>query len=813
MRVKVHFYAAVAGLLPWASAFAAEGPSESVASGMADRANFSFERLVGPETAYFEGFKVKRQSWAELVGRPDWPADWVVRMVGETAGRRTLRFPKPDEVAGAAAAFSVVDAENPLTGRVLQITGDPGDATLIMGEEAIPLIDLRNFLKADRLEFVVRGRVRTDDATGEVKLGLEFTQHSEPIHGVRGSDFVKAPSGSPDWQTIELKSTVQRDVGRWARIAISAKGNTGTVWFDDLSLTVNGRDLFELLAEVREWRDGTTRTARLQASGPDAVVWSEDPGQKVLGWSEPPAGEATPGIRLTAARGEFESVQIAIKPLVDLKGLTVEFSNLEGPRPWYYFGAPVIPANQLEAREVVLVNRAFRWDFIDPTGQLPDPLAGRDSYDFKAGASRALWITLEVPRETSAGEYRGTIKLGGPLDLTIPLTVLVRNFALPELTSFNLNAEIKPRTIALYDKRPWLESMKDYLPDLAAHRARSTNFEIFPIPVITDGKVSLDPASTAESDATIDYALSLGFHTFTTSKSPFYLGGAAEKNLQVAIWKDTPWAAQKYDAGIARTSPDFQTLYGDFLQVAADHYRAKGTIDHILQYIYDEPFLWKNREEQIGALNEIYAKSREVGFRNFLTTEPSPEYPNIDVWCPLFYGALSHLPENRKVQKEGQEVMWYHNEFYTINRTALNARLVGWFTWRYDFDGYLIWSMNYWAEGNPWDQVRLDGDGYLIYPNPAGEGKPFSSIRWELFREGIEDYDYFVLLKERAEAVLSDDGAPAERKQLARESLALFDEIPKLIPEDATTLNTNRNPADYADLRERMGDAIESLQP
>ena len=156
-------------------------------------------------------------------------------------------------------------------------------------------------------------------------------------------------------------------------------------------------------------------------------------------------------------------------------------------------------------------------------------------------------------------------------------------------------------------------------------------------------------------------------------------------------------------------------------------------------------------------------------------------------------------------------MIWYHNEFYTTNRTALNARLVGWFTWRYQFEGYLIWSINYWASGNPWEESRLDGDGYLIYPNPAGKGKPCSSIRWELLREGIEDYDYFVLLKKRADAIIGNASSSPEQTAKAKEALKLLKEMEELIPNDTSALKYNQNPVAYADLRERMASAIEEL--
>ncbi len=790
---------------------ASQADDAADAARMAAQANLSFEQAAGPETQYVIGFKRdQRIPWVSLLGdRKDWPAGWLVRNLTEKEGKRTLVLPKREEVKTAAAPFVLVEGAGRDGSKALQITGDPSGRIVTMGEVGFPIVPLRNYFKGKEIEIELKGWVKGKDANAADKsrIGLEFSQHSALEHGSRASNAEKIPTGTFDWTPISVKAKVQPDAGRWVRIVIDAAGNTGKLSFDDFSLTINGEDVFAFLAKLRDWRDGTTANARLQATLPESVIWTEDPSQKVFGWSRPPERAASPGIELSAAKGEYESFQIAFQPLKDLENITVAFSDLEGSA-----GKTVIPKAQLEVREVALVNRPQQWDFIDPAGMIPDPLRLDKSFTFKAGASRSLWVTVHVPQNTPAGEYSGSIKIGGPLNLDMPIKLKVRNFALPELTSFNLNAEVKPRTIALYDKRPWLEVMRDYFPDMAAHRARVTNFEIFPIPVVKEGKVSLDPASLAESDATIDYAKSLGFHTFTTAKSPFYLGGAAEKNKMAVNWKDTPWAAQKYDTGVSRTAPEFPRIYGDYLNLTANHYREKGALGNVLQYIFDEPFLWAKTPEQKQMLNEFYAMSKKAGYRNFLTTSPNAEYTDIDVWCPLYHHAIGHKEEVEKAKKAGQSVIWYHNEFYTTNRTALNARLVGWFTWRYQFEGYLIWSINYWAEGNPWEESKLDGDGYLIYPNPAGEGKPCSSIRWELMREGIEDYDYFVLLKNRADAVIGNASSSPEQTAKAKEALKLLKEMEDLIPNDSTALKYNQNPADYANLRERMAAAIEELE-
>jgi hypothetical protein len=63
-----------------------------------------------------------------------------------------------------------------------------------------------------------------------------------------------------------------------------------------------------------------------------------------------------------------------------------------------------------------------------------------------------------------------------------------------------------------------------------------------------------------------------------------------------------------------------------------------------------------------------------------------------------------------------------------------------------------------------------NGDGRFLYPpnkNPGREVNkflcgPVDSVRWEILREGIEDYEYFRLLEQAVR------GAPPDKRDLAK---------------------------------------------
>ena len=101
--------------------------------------------------------------------------------------------------------------------------------------------------------------------------------------------------------------------------------------------------------------------------------------------------------------------------------------------------------------------------------------------------------------------------------------------------------------------------------------------------------------------------------------------------------------------------------------------------------------------------------------------------------------------------------------------------------------GFLYWGLAVWRDNLkgkarwpdvPWDPATWrnaagkphHGDGQLIYPGPKAE--PLSSVRLENLRDGIEDYEYFWLLRQAADKLKKAAGRD-HRKLIAEAEKAL----------------------------------------
>ncbi len=108
----------------------------------------------------------------------------------------------------------------------------------------------------------------------------------------------------------------------------------------------------------------------------------------------------------------------------------------------------------------------------------------------------------------------------------------------------------------------------------------------------------------------------------------------------------------------------------------------------------------------------------------------------------------------------------------------------------------------------PWG----NGDGRFIYPpeaaadahpgEPVLDG-PVESIRWEMLRDGIEDYEYLAILNR----LLKDKKDKLTAKQ--RQQYTALLEVPEDITKDMTTFT--KDPAPIETRRDRIARAIAKL--
>ncbi|MEA1887109.1 MAG: DUF4091 domain-containing protein [Bacteroidota bacterium] len=291
--------------------------------------------------------------------------------------------------------------------------------------------------------------------------------------------------------------------------------------------------------------------------------------------------------------------------------------------------------------------------------------------------------------------------------------------------------------------------------------------------------------------------------------------------------------------GFRQGNPGYKKLMDKYLKLMQEHLREKGWLGKEYVYWFDEPGEKDYAFVRKGM--EIIKKSAP-DIHTFLTeNDPGPEIMDVtDITCTIFHRV--DPDKAREIVSKGQEYWSYlctapKSPWVSlfIDHDAINMRMWLWMTYAWDLNGILIWSSNYWTSysaspvgylQNPWIEpasfiqgygwpygkqtVWGNGDGRLFYPpnkkpnidkNTYIMG-PVPSIRLEFLRQGIEDYEYLVLLEKIIDKSRDKD------KKLLRKAKKLL-EIEGRVFTDGKTYT--KNPADLLEYRKKLAYMIIKL--
>ena len=410
---------------------------------------------------------------------------------------------------------------------------------------------------------------------------------------------------------------------------------------------------------------------------------------------------------------------------------------------------------RIEARDVALhavdyVPVTVPSYFENPSGDYPDPLRPVTPRNVEPGESATFWITVNARRSLPPGRYTGTLTLTTSDYAAVPLTLEVEvwPFALPRTptlqTDFGWSLETATR--AAFEaggsgrglEAAWLAHALD-------HRITLREAAALPGPGADFG------GSLARFDARVDELRDGGATTFYVP--PGLL--------------DMPEQLARANEFVVR----------------------KGLRGRAFTQLADEPTppVWPNVLERVERWNALAPDIRPMvttaGLSPFLP-------PALGQWA-VHAQVLDTTNAQQILERvtSGENVWWYVNHApprpypnFFIDFAAIEHRVFFWHTWGIGMRGVHYWRVDYLAPAmDPqWglqDITPANGDGLLLYPGPDG---PVNTIRFEVLRDGIEDYDLLTLFRQRVNALAERGGSEALIEE-ARAELDLDAIIPNLV--------------------------------
>lgn len=536
-------------------------------------------------------------------------------------------------------------------------------------------------------------------------------------------------------------------------------------------------------------------------------------------------------IEICAAKNERESVQAVIIPFVEIKNLKWDIITekikkeniIVQPVGYVYIPKNTIPHFVKNYPEEKI-----------KTGYWPDPLfstwTGIEKIDKEK--IQPIWITIDIPKDLPSGNYVISINFYGEKTnkANFKIKLKVWDFTLPDTPTFKTGFWYAGDDFSSYyfTSDIW-EIEKKFLKLVLENRITPIN---------------CDPLFSITYDSE-DKSYSFDFTNFKRYLNFIFNENEKKGNLVNIVnhgwaYGFSSWNVKGYKGNFVLKP--FTKEYEDFLIkyftevkkfLKENNWYDKAYIGYI-----DEPGpqVWKNCEWFYPIAKKVCPELPTVSAINYMPSVK--ELKNtIDIMVPGLFSIFKeeNLSDFEKLQKEGRELWGYVcYKSSCIDYESIDHRIWTWICWKYNLKGFLYWGLfnwnaDMWRPENKkieeqllrkdpkerwpykakWEPVLIltgaPGDGYLVYPSP--EGDPWSSIRLENIRDGIEDYEYFCILKEKLEEIKKIDSKKYEEIIKEGEGLLKIEEDIIKSPEEYT-----RDWRKILERRRKIGDLIENIE-
>ncbi len=741
--------------------------------------------LVSPTTVYFSGF-LWRMAEARVI-----VSNALCHLLGRANAAATVVWTRAREAAPIPGALSLpyqataradVDA---IAWSLAEVTDGFARPTCAV---VYPVSALDVFPCAKRLALALRCPLVPDRAVLRdaleprydlILVGRLSANHCEnpvgnPLLGIR--DVLKEYVGTPEKAVIRLVPTAARPGAR--RLLLVAGGNQQSLE----------------RAEVILRQEGLTPRAGTTTAPPSVRLWQPaNPwGNLVYPWSR--AGEPISDLRLPAAisqqaRGQFV---VTTSATAEPAELDLALSPLTGPTGTF-------PAEQVK----LLLTRSVKSNV---TGiDEPHPLVPGRHFALDPAAHQQVWLIADCTG-AKPGVYTGNLSLSvGPdgaqrpaaslrvtLDIA-PITLAPGNShrKLTCVWDYAIGGHLHGPRLSQVPGRPlapdartslrWNQHYEQhfrdywraYVDDLATHGVNV----MFLSPTMVLPQFQLDGRQIDEAwlKPLVAHARRRGFRLFIFTQ---ILGqGCYYPDSDVIAGPDVPYGTPAWDEAYCR-----------ILRAYLDFTRKQGlAYSQWALYPFDEPHDRKNA----ALINHVAELAQRVDPHIQIWADPmrSAETDldtlsfwkslekSVDIWWPADSYLAPGTDTLKYLQGLGKPFGIYRCGAYnTKNRPGIRPdtyyRLFGWQVVQRQASGMGFWTWCAWL-GDSWDDEdmkRRDGDGAVIYEGPTG---PITTLDWEAWGEGLDDYKYVEALEDRLKAhAPADAQLRAQAETVLREAVA-----------------------------------------
>ncbi len=681
--------------------------------------------------------------------------------------------------------------------RSLKLTGLDGgwSAAIPVSEGSVFNLKLRYRSVGGDNKIVAYARDLIPDAEKRVllyhtKRAMDSSNQGAFVDG----DYV-AGADENGWATFDAGSfSVPAGVESLSLLIKLVGGNPSSMlWIDEIEI---------LEAPKRAVPD----TAVMLQQVPGASVWWEDENRKVFADSTPPRTEQEEGLRVELAQGEVGCVQLVVTPDSDWEEVRWEWDDFSGA------GAGAVSKTHLRCRLVETIPIRKPISPFAHEGMIPDPLTDKIPCLISGGKSQAFWFTVSPPRDLSPGSYQTQLRLmvGAKEVCSLPLGIQIREFAIPRRPTLDVYSGFRASLVRAAEQGDVEEVTKRYYESFFDHRTRCA--PAVPVGVrVVRGEVVVNADNFVERLRYIQDRFGEDRYFLPS----LWISHAGDHRMPAEEkWKGIPIFS---NAALTELNPEFKTRFLDYMSQVVTALKEEGVFGRPRVRFFDEPNF--EDEETLNGLKTLATLMNEIDPEitvALTATRPHPALTDVIRSWTLHTDAWDRNRVDIVAAREkGCSISVYNNGVNYPESASIRIRLWPWMLKKYEVDGVNSWwGTVCWrnAMADPWNGGE-GGSGVLLYPPRDDEEQgPIESIRWELFRQGMQDYEYFVLaerLVEQLEAA-GDSGAATIGREAIEKGLSLVHHWPRVRPanDEPYTLDVS----EVSSSRRALADAIEAMQ-
>ncbi len=474
-----------------------------------------------------------------------------------------------------------------------------------------------------------------------------------------------------------------------------------------------------------------------------------------------------------AWRGERLRKQILIEGAVSHEGLSVTASDLLHelgavdaiPSGVVSFRFPGFVKGDLQARDCGGYGQRGPTSW-HSDALLPTPPSGLASADVEA-YPLMLWMTIDVPTTTSVGKYRGKISIadshGG--EATLDVSVHVVDWSMPTASERRFHLDLWQFPVTVLDR--YNESNREETIEAWSdeHFALLRPFYVYLAQMgqravttyISNGSLGAPSmiewqANQDASDFTFDYT---AFDTYLEQAAHWGLDGQINA-FSVAGWNAGTITYMENETGDTKVlttrvgSKTFNRVWSAFLSDFREHLNKQGWFERTVLFMDELP------SHQVESVIRLI-RSDHPGWKTGLAFGHQPSRRVLE---SLYDRSGNFGTYDRfKLRDAHDKVTSFYtsctqvrpNSYVAADASPVDLVAIPWHAFANGLDGYLRWAFDNWKNPDPFDPrdgAHTAGDFAIVYR--SGNGRDMNlvpSVRSELLRDGIEDYEKLSVLR------------------------------------------------------------------